>query len=81
MNQHPTTPTDKQWQVTENLEKHYRAIGYIAGYNLAMIKDTENNIQKLWEMHTDAQEQILRSHAIPISIIPDSAKISGGGGK
>ncbi len=78
MNQHPTTPTDKQWQVTENLEKHYRAIGYIAGYNLAMIKDTENNIQKLWEMHTDAQEQILRSHAIPISIIPDSAKISGG---
>ena len=30
-------------------------------------------------MHTEAQEQILRSHAIPISIIPDSANISGGG--
>ena len=30
-------------------------------------------------MHTDAQEQILRSHAIPISILPESAKVTSKG--
>ena len=30
-------------------------------------------------MHTEAQEQILRSHAVPISILPESAKVTSNG--
>lgn len=30
-------------------------------------------------MHTEAQEQILRSHAVPISILPESAKVTPNG--
>ena len=34
------------------------------------VKSIDDNIKRLWQMHTEAQEQILRSHALPISIIP-----------
>ena len=40
-----------------------------------MIMDIDSNIKQLWKMHTEAQEQILRSHAVPIAILPDSAKV------
>lgn len=39
----------------------------------------DSNIKQLWEMHTEAQEQILRSHAVPISILPESAKVTSNG--
>lgn len=44
-----------------------------------MAHNIDSNIKKLWEMHTEAQEQILRSHAVPISILPESAKVTSNG--
>ena len=46
---------------------------------LIMAHNIDSNIKKLWEMHTEAQEQILRSHAVPISILPESAKVTSNG--
>jgi len=41
-------------------------------------KDNNRNILKdIWQIHTDVQEQMLRLRSVPVSIIPDSAKIVG----
>jgi hypothetical protein len=36
-----------------------------------------NYLQEIWEKFIDVQEQLLRLRSVPISIIPDSAKIVG----
>jgi hypothetical protein len=38
---------------------------------------TKNIQQEIWQIHTDVQEQMLRLRSIPVSVIPDSAKIVG----
>jgi hypothetical protein len=39
--------------------------------------DKKDNIQEIWQIHTDVQEQMLRLRSVPISIMPESAKIVG----
>ncbi|OCW94460.1 hypothetical protein A9168_07005 [Macellibacteroides sp. HH-ZS] len=40
--------------------------------------DTGNNqLKDIWKIHTDVQEQMLQLRSIPVSIIPNSAKIVG----
>ena len=38
----------------------------------------DDSIKRIWQMHTDAQEQILRSHAVPISIVPEPVTEANG---
>ena len=42
------------------------------------VHSIDDNIKRLWQMHTEAQEQILRSHAVPISIVPSPVTESNG---
>jgi len=42
-----------------------------------MIKNDTYYLQSIWQKYTDVQEQMLRLRSVPISVIPDSAKIVG----
>jgi superfamily I DNA and/or RNA helicase len=37
----------------------------------------DNNLKEIWVKFTDVQEQMIRLRSFPISVIPDSVKISG----
>jgi hypothetical protein len=34
-------------------------------------------LQEIWKTHTNVQEQILQLRSVPISVIPESARIIG----
>lgn len=40
-------------------------------------KDNNNELQDIWSIYTDVQEQMLRLRSAPMAIIPESAKIVG----
>jgi len=42
------------------------------------LQKIDDSIKRIWQMHTEAQEQILRSHAVPISIVPSPVTESNG---
>lgn len=37
----------------------------------------DNNLKEIWEKFTDVQEQMIRLRSVPVSIIPNSAKVLG----
>jgi len=37
----------------------------------------DNFLQDIWQIHTEVQEQMLQLHSVPISIVPQSARIEG----
>ena len=43
-----------------------------------MIKQSNDKTKGLWQIYTDAQEQILRANAVPISIVAESVKPTNG---
>lgn len=40
-------------------------------------RSNETNLKEIWEKFTDVQEQMIRLRSVPVSIIPDSAKLLG----
>jgi superfamily I DNA and/or RNA helicase len=42
-----------------------------------MINENTDNLQNIWKIHTDVQEQMLQLRSVPVSIVPESAKIVG----
>lgn len=44
---------------------------------LKIIKDNNAKLKEIWKIFTDVQEQMLRLRSVPVSVIPDSAKIAG----
>lgn len=43
-----------------------------------MIIKNNDRTKGLWQIYTDAQEQILRANAIPISVLPNSTRPTNG---